>query len=196
MEHGASVIKQNRARCLTHSIVDMIMHQKCAADKESVFVESVFVVRAAKSPTISIMGSSVNAMISVVISTKDSSVEVMETYRLYHCRVTSITYYKSLISYLITEHLLLVLPFQGRVGVSAGCANVFQDLVVEHASALSAWSLVCHRMERFVRAEGSASVAHAVATTTASKVRLVSFAPLAPASVPCTGTITFLVHTI
>lgn len=148
-EHFVSVIKQSRARWLTHTFVAMIMRQKCAADKESVFVGSVFVGRAAKSLTRLTMGSSVNAAISAVISTEDGSVE-------------------------------------GRAGVSAGCANVTQDLVVERASALSAWSLVCHRMERFVRAEGSATVVHAVATTTASKVQLVSFALLAPASAPCT----------
>lgn len=61
---------------LTHTFVGVIMNQKCAAD-----TESVFVARAAVMPTTLTMGSSVNAVISAVISTKDCSVEVWVTHR-------------------------------------------------------------------------------------------------------------------
>lgn len=79
-------------------------------------------------------------------------------------------------------------------GVSAGCVCASQHFVVEHVSALSAWSLVCLRINRFVPAEGTVTVAPAFAMTTASKAQRVSFALPAPASAPCTGTMAFLVQ--
>lgn len=82
---------------------------------------------------------------------------------------------------------------QGTAGASAGRASVTQNFAVKRASALSARSLVFLRTNRFVRAEGTVSVAPVSATTTASKARLVNFAPPAPASAPCTGTVIFQV---
>lgn len=80
-EHCANAIKWSQARRLTHTIAVVTMHQKCAAAVESVFVGSVFVVRASKSPTMLTMGSSVNAVISAATSTEDCCVEVRATHR-------------------------------------------------------------------------------------------------------------------
>lgn len=80
---------------------------------------------------------------------------------------------------------------QGKAGVSAGRVFVIQHSVAERASALSAWSLVFLRINRFVRAEVTVTVAPAFATTSASVDRLVSFALPAQTSAPCTSCVTF-----
>lgn len=80
-EHCANATERSRARGLTHTFVAAIMHQKRAADTGTVFVGSVCVVKAAKSPTTVTTGSSVNAVISAVISTEDCSAEVWVTPR-------------------------------------------------------------------------------------------------------------------
>lgn len=76
--------------------------------------------------------------------------------------------------------------------MSAGCACAYQHTAVGHVSALSAWSLVFLRINRFVQAEGTVTVAPA-SVMTASKARLVSFALPAPACAPCTGSVIFVV---
>ena len=75
-ERCASVTERSRVRRLTRTSVAAIMHLKCAADAESAFVGSVFVARAAKSPSTRTTASSVSAVISAVISTEDNSAEV------------------------------------------------------------------------------------------------------------------------
>lgn len=77
-EHFVSANERSRARQLTHTFVAAIMHLKCAVGSESAFAGGVFVKRAAKSPTTCTTGSSVSAVISAVISTKDCSVEVQQ----------------------------------------------------------------------------------------------------------------------
>ena len=157
------------------------MRLKCAADAESVFAGSVFVVRAAKSPSTRTTASSVSAVISAAISTEDNSAEVRHRN---HTR-NYITLWIKLFN--------RVLLSQGTAGASAGRASVNQNFVAERASALSARSLVFLRTNRFVRAEGTVTAAPVSATTTASKARLVNFALPAPASAPCTGTVIFQV---
>lgn len=80
-EHVANVIKHGRVKWLTHVFVAMIMNRTCAVDRESVFVGSVLVIRAAKSPTMLTKGSSANAGILTLISTEDYNVEVWPTQR-------------------------------------------------------------------------------------------------------------------
>lgn len=82
---------------------------------------------------------------------------------------------------------------QGAAGVCVGSVCVSQHSGAELASALSAWSRVCLRMDRFVEAEATATAAPAFAMTSASRARPVSFALLVPASVTCTTTTTFKV---
>lgn len=167
------------------------MHLKCAADMASVFVGSVFAVRAPKSPAMLTTGSSANAVISAVISTEACSVEV--THRQPRLNNMCHIFQEVGTSHFEIHPFSRVLLSQGTAGVPAGCVYVTQHFVAERVSALSARSLVFLRMNRFVRAEGTVAVAPVPAMTTASKAQLVSFALPAPASAPCTGTVIFLV---
>lgn len=78
--------------------------------------------------------------------------------------------------------------------MSAECAYVSQHSVVVRVSALCVRSLVCLRIDRFVQAEETVSVAPAFAVTAGSRAQLVSFALPVPASALCTGTMTFVVQ--
>lgn len=81
--HFANASERSRATPSTRTFVAELMHQKCAAGTESVFVGGAFAATEspAARPT---TASSVNALISTVISTEGCSVEVQASRRLKH----------------------------------------------------------------------------------------------------------------
>lgn len=75
-EQCANVIEETRGRPRTLTCVGVIARLKCAAATGTVFVESVFATRAARSRVTLTMGSCVNAVILAAISIEDYSAQV------------------------------------------------------------------------------------------------------------------------